>query len=298
MVNSRGFCNTSRVALFVDLPAGYDALALRTPTLPPVAHTNCYVIGHRQAIVVDPGSPYAPEQARLLERLHRLRGSGGALQAILLTHHHKDHVGGALALATALQVPVAAHPETFARLAELGRAPCAPRELFDGSVLEVDGRSIEVLHTPGHAPGHLCLFERASGALLAGDMVPGIGTTLIDPSEGDMGDYLTQLERLAALEPRLVLPSHGPVKRDGAAWIRKLIQHRLMREAKVRAALGAHGQALETVARLAYPEVPPFLGPLAVRSALAHLIKLEREGHARRTARGEWQAPAVPSPAG
>ena len=98
-------------------PEGYAAMALRTPTIPPAEHTACYVIGHEAALVVDPGSPYDGELEKLLDGLiYPLRGSGGAVRGVFLTHHHPDHVGGVSQVARALDAPVLAHAETLARV--------------------------------------------------------------------------------------------------------------------------------------------------------------------------------------
>jgi glyoxylase-like metal-dependent hydrolase (beta-lactamase superfamily II) len=256
------------------------AIPLRTPTLPPATHTTCYLLGHEQAILVDPGSPYPGELARLRPTLHRLLGSGGGLAAILLTHHHRDHAGGALELARELRIPVAAHAETLSRVPLPGVERLA---LDEGARLELaPGLALEVLHTPGHAPGHLCLFEPGERVLLGGDMVPGIGTTLVEPPEGELAAYLASLERLRALDPALILPAHGPPIEEGAAAIGRLIEHRRWREQRVADALRVEPRDPLAIAREAYAELAPWQAGLALRSTLAHLAKLAHEGRAIR----------------
>lgn len=276
----------------LQVPPGYRALALRTPTLPPAAHTNCYVVGQRGALIVDPGSPYPGEQALLETLLYRLRGGGGELAAVFLTHHHRDHVSGALAVAQRFDLPLWAHEATFARLpASLASLP--QRRLVEGDVIVVDERrELVVLHTPGHALGHLCLLERtprvAQGTLLAGDMIPGLGTTLIDPSEGSMTEYLQHLRRLAGRGPRQVLPAHGPILAPAVPAIERLVAHREAREQRVLQALAATPRPLAAVAAEAYAELPVTATLLAQRSTLAHLIKLDREGRVRVHAGQRW----------
>ena len=267
---------------------GIRVLALRTPTLPPAAHTNTYVVGPDRGpqLVIDPGSPY-PDQQSVLERaISREADAGRPLGMVVLTHHHGDHVGGAAALAEAFGVPIAAHANTARRLAS--RVPVT-RELADGEVL--DG-GITCVFTPGHADGHLC-FE-LGGASVVGDMVAGLGTILIDPVEGDMAQYLASLGTLLARPASArLLPAHGPVIADGPAKLREYIAHRTMREDRVLAALrevGARDASAAELVPSAYADTPKLLWPLAERSLRAHLDKLVREGRAREVVPGRWTA--------
>lgn len=245
-------------------------LALRTPTLPPAAHTNVYLVGPEggPVAVVDPGSPYPDQQAVLDAHLAAL-----PIELVLLTHHHGDHTGGAAALAARWGVPIAAHEATARRLEGL---VSVTRLLGDGEVVH----GATAVHTPGHAEGHLC-FE-VGGATIAGDMVAGLGTILIDPSEGDMAEYLASLERLLARPAARLLPAHGPAIEDGPGKLREYLAHRRMREARVWAALSGAPQSLRELLPRAYGDTPTALWPLAERSLLAHLEKLAREGRAAR----------------
>lgn len=251
----------------------------RSPTLPPATHTNAWVIGTTRLAVVDPASPWPEERAALDRWLDERAGAGEEVEAILLTHHHVDHVSGAEHLARRLGVPVWAHRETAALLRGRVRVD---RLVEDGERVALGEVTLEALHTPGHAPGHLCFREPWSGAVVAGDMVASVGTIIIDPPEGDMVDYLASLARLRRLEPRWLLPAHGAPIDDPARLLDFYVAHRLEREARVVAALGRR-QAPAPVAELvpdAYPDVPPAVYPLAARSLLAHLGKLAREGRA------------------
>src|SRR5262245_7010134 len=113
---------------------GIRVLALRTPTLPPAAHTNTYVLGpqHGPQLVIDPGTPYPDQQAVLLRALAEDAALGRPVAMVLLTHHHGDHVGGATAVAGALGVPIAAHANTARRLRGKVDVTC---ELADGDEL-------------------------------------------------------------------------------------------------------------------------------------------------------------------
>ncbi|MEM9188369.1 MAG: MBL fold metallo-hydrolase [Myxococcota bacterium] len=269
---------------------GIERLPLRTPTLPPATHTNTYLVGTDEAILVEPASPYPEEVVRAV---HWVKKSGRRLLAIVATHHHIDHVGGAKALAEALEVPLWAHPETAARVPEL----YFDRHLAADEVLELSGTTpmaLRVVFTPGHAPGHICLHAEASGALIAGDMVASVGTILVEPVDGDMTLYLESLRRLIALSPSRILPAHGDPIDETEALLQHYIDHRLWREEKIRKVVIANpGAALDAIVRGAYDDVPPAVLPLARASTEAHLIKLERDGRVtrQRGADGPWWDP-------
>lgn len=270
----------------VQVAPGIRVLALRTPTLPPAAHTNVYVVGPERGaqVVVDPGSPYPDQQGRLDEVIAAEETAGRPLGLVALTHHHGDHVGGAMALAARWNVPIAAHPNTAKRLA--GRV-AVTRELHDADALAEYG--ITCVYTPGHADGHIC-FEHG-GASIAGDMVAGLGWILIDPVEGDMADYLASLAMLLQRPATTLLPAHGPVIADGPAKLREYITHRTMREDRVLAALAARSDAsLDELLPDAYADTPRPLWPMAQRSLRAHVDKLVKESRAREVAPGRWTA--------
>jgi len=255
---------------------GIRVLALRTPTLPPAAHTNIYLVGPEAGpvAVIDPGSPY-PDQQAILDRV--LESAPPCV--VLLTHHHGDHVGGAAALAERWSVPIAAHPATARRLA--GRV-AVTHHLEDGDT----AYGVNAIFTPGHAEGHLCYA--VGGATIAGDMVAGVGTILIDPSEGDMAVYLASLERLLARPPMMLLPAHGPEIADGHGKLSEYLAHRRMREALVAAALRDTPRTLGELVAEAYHDTPSALWGLAERSLLAHLVKLAREQRAVDRGDGRW----------
>jgi glyoxylase-like metal-dependent hydrolase (beta-lactamase superfamily II)/8-oxo-dGTP pyrophosphatase MutT (NUDIX family) len=268
---------------------GVWQLPLRTPTLPPATHTNCYVLGHERAVVVDPATYEADEREKLGALLDALAAGGTRFEAVILTHHHRDHVGSARWTADRLGVPVLAHPLTEALLE--GHIEI-DGHLDEGDVLElgVDATGepfrLEILHTPGHAAGHLVLLDARRGerCMIVGDMVAAVGSIIVDPDEGDMAEYIRQLERLARRPAGVVCPAHGPPIAAGRRKLEAYIAHRLEREAKVLGALRSHAGAAspEDLLPGAYADTPRFAWPLAARACLAHLEKLEAEGRARR----------------
>jgi glyoxylase-like metal-dependent hydrolase (beta-lactamase superfamily II) len=254
------------------------AIALRTPTLPPAAHTTCYLVGPTagsgELLVVDPATPYPDELAVLLAALTGEEAAGRRAAAVFLTHHHRDHVGAATAVAAARGIPIWAHAETARRLPDIAIA----RAIDPDEVLAFGAARARAVFTPGHAAGHLCLLDPESGAMIAGDMVAGVGTILVDPSEGDMAEYLASLEAMLALAPTRLLPAHGPMIDDAPGKLRQYLAHRRMREAKVLAAVVARPAAPHDLVPVAYDDTPRVLWPLAERSLLAHLVKLARDG--------------------
>jgi glyoxylase-like metal-dependent hydrolase (beta-lactamase superfamily II)/8-oxo-dGTP pyrophosphatase MutT (NUDIX family) len=266
----------------IEFQRGVLLCPLVTPTLPPATHTNAYVLGTGDCVLVDPGAPDAAEAERLVALVRQLASEGYRPRAVVLTHHHGDHVGGAGHVAAALRLPVWAHAEAASRL-----PVSTGRLLEDGEVLELDGplpMRWRVLHTPGHARGHVCLVDEASRAVIAGDMVAGVGTIVIDPPEGDMAEYLRQLARLEALPVRAIYPAHGPVIPAGPAKLREYQAHRAWREAKVLEALRGFGTAvtLEELVARAYDDVAAFVWPIAQRNTDAIVRKLEAEGRVAR----------------
>jgi glyoxylase-like metal-dependent hydrolase (beta-lactamase superfamily II) len=264
-------------------------LPLRSPTLAPATHTNAALLGEGAVVVVDPGSAWEDALGALWAALEARFARGERLVGAALTHHHPDHCAGVEALAAwwfaraGAPLTVWAHPETLAL------TPAWPHTrraaLGEGDRLPLEGQEVEALWTPGHAPGHLALWEAAQGALCAGDLVASTGTIIVNPPRGDMGAYLRSLRRALALPGlRLLLPAHGAPLRgeDAVAVLERTLAHRLAREALVRGALTEAAQAVEALLPAAYPELSPSLYPLAARSLLAHLVHLEGEGAAAR----------------
>jgi glyoxylase-like metal-dependent hydrolase (beta-lactamase superfamily II)/8-oxo-dGTP pyrophosphatase MutT (NUDIX family) len=263
---------------------------LRAPTLPPATHTNCYLVGGDEMVVIDPGSPYPDQQAALDHVVARFIEQGRRFREIFITHLHPDHIGGVTHLAEKFNLPVAAHRLTAEAI---GGEVRVDRFVEDGEVIELSEAStgltwrLRAMWTPGHARGHLSFYEERTGSLLTGDCVVGFGTVVIAPPEGNMNDYLASLRRYLAL-PRLtaLMPGHGPVVADARGRIEEYIAHRHDREKQIISAMQAGASAIPQIVKTVYTDVPENMHQLAELSVLAHLEKLEGEGRVTRAANG------------
>jgi glyoxylase-like metal-dependent hydrolase (beta-lactamase superfamily II)/8-oxo-dGTP pyrophosphatase MutT (NUDIX family) len=253
-----------------DLSPGVVLLDARTPTLWPATHTNTPVLGGDDVLLVDPATPYDDERARFDALLHTIL-DGRRVRGIVLTHHHHDHTGDAARLREKHRCPVYAHAET------VGRADVDVDVVIDdGHVFDLPAgpggpaRRFVALHTPGHARGHVCLWDPDLALLVAGDMVAGTGSILIDPPEGHMKTYLHSLQRLIALSPRALIPSHGPLLAAGEARLREQLGHRRARQDAVAAAIDAGAADVDAVVAAVYGrDTPPAMWMFAARSVTA-----------------------------
>ena len=253
-----------------------ERLALKSPTLPPATTTNCLLLGGVEFAIVDPASPWKPEQEKLLRHLEVLSKAGRTPTAIVLTHHHHDHVGGVNALRNATNLPVLAHPRT----AELLSPHIAVDGfLNEGDLLKTGEKSWQVLHTPGHASGHLCFYLEETGEVIAGDMVAGEGTIVLDPPEGDLVSYLASLQRLLDLKSTCLYPAHGAALMDPEGLLKHYIQHRHARTVQVAKAGEKRSSflPLDLVPEI-YPDIPKSVWPIAERQVLCHLQYLVAQG--------------------
>jgi glyoxylase-like metal-dependent hydrolase (beta-lactamase superfamily II)/8-oxo-dGTP pyrophosphatase MutT (NUDIX family) len=264
----------------IEFRPNYICFPVRTPTKPPATHTNCYLIYTSQSLlVIDPGSPYEDEQNALAAAIDELLAAGRTLHSILLTHVHPDHVGGVKALRSHLgDLSVAAHRFTAESLPDIQ----IDTILNDEDVLVLEGEpriALQVMHTPGHARGHLCLYEEHTGTLISGDNIVGLGSVLIDPPEGNMRAYLNSLERMRALRNLTVIfGGHGPAIANPYRKIEEYISHRLDREQKILDAVRRGAITPKDVVASVYTDVSPKAHAMAERAVLAHLEKLVADG--------------------
>jgi glyoxylase-like metal-dependent hydrolase (beta-lactamase superfamily II) len=208
--------------------------------------TNTYVVGRDPAVVIDPG----PDDAGHIEAIREVVEGRGGIGTVLLTHSHSDHAGGVEAL---------------------GLEPARP----------ADGENVaglRALATPGHAADHFCfLLDRAC---FTGDLILGEGSTIVGPREigGSLADYMRSLEKLRALDLTTLYPGHGPEVTDPEAKIAEYIEHRMMRERRLVAALERGERSKAALLAEVWDDVPEQLRGAAAIAMQAHLEKLEDEG--------------------
>jgi glyoxylase-like metal-dependent hydrolase (beta-lactamase superfamily II) len=235
--------------------------------------TNTFVVGDASGcVVIDPG---VADPAHLDAILAAGLALGG-IQAIIVTHGHPDHMGGAAELAARTGAPVLAMSNAP------NGVPFATRVLNDNDTIAAGAQILMVMGTSGHRFDHCCLWHAPSGILFAGDLLAGVGTVVIMPPEGDMRAYLASLARLQTLPITRIWPAHGPAIDDPQERLAGYIAHRLEREGKVLAALTPQPQSVAELVPLVYADTDPSLYPVAAQSLLAHLLKLAAEGRATR----------------
>jgi glyoxylase-like metal-dependent hydrolase (beta-lactamase superfamily II) len=226
--------------------------------------TNTWVVGRDPALVIDPG----PEDRAHVQRVAE---AAGPVAAILITHHHPDHAPGAQLLAALTGAAVRAF-----------RPWAGETQIAHGEAAVGGGVRLRAVHTPGHTEDHLVFFETDGAALFTGDAVLGWGTSVVDPPDGDLIAYLRSLRDMLDLGAVTIYPGHGPVVADAEGKLREYLTHREERERQVLEGLTDGPKTPADLVPLIYRDYPDELHPVAARSMLAHLLKLEREGRAIR----------------
>lgn len=228
-------------------PGHADVLRIVAPNPGPMTleGTNTYVYGADPCVVIDPGSADLGH----LEAIREAGAERGGIGLVLLTHSHADHTTGADQLHADVVLPSGG--ETHAGL--------------------------RVLYTPGHAADHVC-FLSADGVCFAGDLVLGLGSTIVPPGGGSLAAYMDSLRLLAEQQIELIAPGHGPWITDPAAKLAEYVEHREMRELKLIAALDAGERSRAALLAEAWSDIPVELLPMAAMAMEAHLEKLEDEG--------------------
>ena len=239
--------------------------------------TQTYLIGDEEVAVVDPG----PDLSEHVEALVRAIG-GRRVVAIMCTHTHRDHSPAAQPLSDLTGAPIIGCAPLA--LESVGpRADAAfdgdyspDRVLQDGESVEVDGRSVVAVATPGHTSNHLCFA--VDDALLTGDHVMGWSTTVVVPPDGEMAAYMASLDRLRQRADRVYYPAHGPAVTNPQQYVRGLMGHRMQREKQILRLVSEKARDIPDIVANAYPGLDPRLVNAAAGSVLAHLLDLEKRG--------------------
>lgn len=242
--------------------------------------TNTYLVGTTELIVIDPG----PDDARHRERILDIAG-GRPITHILLTHAHRDHSDGIRPLALETGAPVLAYGRG-------GLAAHAPEEsqpagrvfidydldpdlaLRHGDTIANRDVALVALHTPGHAPDHLCFALDRAHVLFSGDHVMAWNTTVIAPPEGRMSDYVRSLELLLERRDRIYLPGHGGRIDAPHRTVKAYLVHRQWRETAVLAAIRDGASTIPEVVERVYGGIDQALVKAAALSVLAHVETL------------------------
>jgi glyoxylase-like metal-dependent hydrolase (beta-lactamase superfamily II) len=256
---------------FAELAPGVRRLLAPNPSMMTGPGTNTYLFGVEEIAVVDPG----PDIEEHIERI--IATAGAPIRWVLATHTHPDHSPGAMSLVNRTGAALVGRPAT--QHGPQDRTFRPTRVLDDGDTLETREFTLEALRTPGHASNHLCFRHVGTNWLVTGDQVIDGSTVVINPPDGDMKDYIESLRRLRAMDCDALLPGHGGRIDDPIRAIDWIIEHRLLRESKVLAAVQQHpGLTPRELVPYVYQDVSAHLFPLAERSLLAHLLKLEQDG--------------------
>ncbi len=248
--------------------------------------TNTYIVGTDDLAIIDPG----PSDEAHLAAVMRAVG-GRRVTDIILTHTHHDHFDGLPAMVAA----TGARTSGFGRrVSEPGRRRKSPSgsehvdldfvpdlRLADGDTLEAAGRRFSVIHTPGHAPDHLCLALDGEGLLFSGDHVMGWNTSVVAPPEGRMSDYMRSLEVLLHRKDNIFLPGHGGRIETPQRWVKAFIIHRNAREMAILEAIRKGENSIQKIVAAVYRGLDTRLVGAASLSVQAHVEHLLERGQAR-----------------
>lgn len=206
--------------------------------------TNTYLFGSDPCVAIDPGSA----DARHLEAIRVAAAERGGIGLVLLTHSHGDHTAGADQLGADVVLPSGGEEH-------LG---------------------LRALATPGHAEDHVC-FLTETGVCFSGDLVLGLGSTIVPPGGNSLAAFMDSLALLQAQTIELIAPGHGPWITDPAAKLAEYVEHRQMRERRLLEALAAGERSRAELLATVWDDIPMELLPMAAMAMEAHLEKLEAE---------------------
>lgn len=230
-----------------EAPGHPEVLRIVAPNPGPMTleGTNAYLYGEGPCVVIDPGS----EDEGHLEAIRAAAAERGGIGLVLLTHSHGDHTAGADRLGAEVVLP-------------------AGGEIHGG---------LRALATPGHAADHVC-FLSDDGVCFSGDLVLGLGSTIVPPGDNSLAAFMSSLRLLQGEEIELMAPGHGPWITDPAAKLAEYVEHREMRERRLLAALERGERSRAVLLAETWDDIPVELLPMAAMAMESHLEKLEGEG--------------------
>lgn len=277
---------------------------------------NAYVVrGDDRIVLIDCGMDWEVGARHLMEGLGALGCTPGDIDTLIVSHMHPDHVGMAPRMtrehgwkllmhqrASSLyerynDTPERARwtdafvrrhgtpPALIGEVADIGPRPdwmpiLDPPDIavMDGDMIDLGGRSLEVLHTPGHEQTHICLRDSRTGILFSGDHVLPRITPIImfdEDAEDVLGDYLGSLERLISLEIGLTYPAHGWIVERGTARSEQIILHHDRRLEGMLDVVRRGPTTAWTVMVESYrPNLPPNHQRMALLETVSHLEHL------------------------
>ena len=262
----------------IEFAPGVECVPFPTDTLPPATHTNCYILGvpGGERIIIDPAAKCVEGLTQLREKIEQVLGDGSTIKATIFTHKHADHIGDLPAISQIYQAPVWASTETLATIPSSD----TNRSLSDGDTFTLIGPTgevhWEVIETPGHCPGQVCLVSEAG--IVSADNVVQVGTILVPSGDGDMSAYIAGLHRLRELDANLLFPGHGPVVTNPEKLLTHYIEHREKRHEAVLSAWQSGLRQIDELSRAAYSDTPDAHPMLKVDQTMSHLDALRREG--------------------
>ena len=262
----------------IEFAPGVECLPLPTATLPPATHTNCYILGvpGGERIIIDPAAKCVEGLTQLLEKVNQILADGSTIKATIFTHRHGDHIGDLSAISQIYQAPVWASSQTLETIPSCD----SDRVISEGDSFVLHGPSgdvhWDVIETPGHCPGQICLISEAG--IISADNVVQVGTILVPSGEGDMTSYIEGLYRLRELDANLLFPGHGPVVTNPNKLLTHYIKHREHRHEAVFTAWQNGLREIGELSHAAYADTPDAHPMLKVDQTLSHLDALRKEG--------------------